>query len=67
MTSTSHFTRNTNNCVIFGAPQEMRENMLPTYNCVIKQVLHSNYILKEERQNKKLPFLEIAQEASNKI
>ena len=67
MAYTSHFTRNMSNCVIFGAPQEMRENMLPTYNCVMKQFLSSNYIQKEERQNKKLPFLEVAKKVTNKI
>ena len=67
MASTSHFTRNMSNCVIFGAPQEMIENMPPTYNCVMKQFLYSNNILKEERQNKKLPFLEVAKEVTNKI
>ena len=33
----------------------------------MKQFLYSNYILKEERQNKKLPFLEVAKEVTNKI
>ena len=45
----------------------MRENILPTYKCVMKQFLYSNYILKEERQNKKLPFLEVAKKVTNKI
>ena len=67
MASSSHFTRNMSNCVIFGAPQEMRENTLPTYNCVMKQFLYFNYILKEERQNKKLLFLKVAKEVTNKI
>lgn len=64
----SNITRKATNCPIFGAPEEMSENQLPTYKQVMKCYNLIRYRLKLEYNSKKEPTInEISETVAKKI
>ena len=47
-------------CPIFGQVSQMKDNVLPTFSCVIQDFLLTKEMLKIERCNAKLPYSEVA-------